>query len=418
MIGRRAALAVVAACALAAPRSAGAASFSDEFRGPARALGRAFADTVARSLPVTSASPGITFTYDTTSGAFERNTELLGQLYLERARPIGRGKWNVAASYQRVHIDSVQGQAVDSLRDNEEAIVVVDDARQQPGAPRGLIPIKYDRYDVDLTVNEVTLAATYGITDDLDVNLTLPILVSALAIDATGRAFKVDPNAGRLIRQPPGVAAGTFQDASSNATGVGDLFLRGKYRFLARPWGELATGLVLRMPTGNRDDFQGTGDWELSPLLYANTRRFPLAGRVAVQLFANAGLDLNIDDVGQSQGRYGVGADFALADVVTLSLAFLGREPFQGFTSDGFFDVPRYRPSNNTCQSGSSTRGCPTAPLFGLETVRPSYYSLSLGGRVNMWRDTVFGFANVLIPLSNQGIHTDVIPLVGVEATF
>jgi hypothetical protein len=416
MIGRRAAVAVLAACVLVAPRVAGGANFADEFRGPASALGRAFADTIARSLPVTSASPGITFTYDPTSGGFVRDTELLGQLYLERARTIGRGKWNVATSYQHVHLDSVQGQDVDSLHDNEEAIVVVAPARQQTGAPRGTVPIKYDKYDVDLTVDEIILAATYGITDNLDVNLTLPILVSSLSIDATGRAFKVDPNDGQLIRLH-GVHTGMFQDASSGATGVGDLFLRGKYRFLARPWGDLAAGLVLRMPTGNQDNFQGTGTWELTPLLYANTRRFPLAGPAAVQFFVNGGVDLNIDDVDISQGRFGVGADLALGDVATLSLAFLGREPFHGFTPAGFFDVPRYRPSDQTCRA-NSTRGCPLAPLFGLKTVRPSYYSLSLGGRVNLWRHTVFGFANVLIPLNDQGIHTNVIPLVGVEATF
>jgi hypothetical protein len=266
-------------------------------------------------------------------------------------------------------------------------------------------------------VNEVILAATYGITDDLDVNLTLPILASSLSIDAAGRAFRVDPNDGSLIDQPSRVAAGTFQDASSSASGVGDLFLRGKYRFLARPWGDVAAGLALRMPTGDQDDFQGTGAWELSPLLYANTRRFPLAGRVAVQFFLNGGVDLNIDDVDLSQGRFGVGADFAMADVLTLSVAFLGREPFHGFTPAGSFDVPRYRPSNQTCRP-DSTRGCPLAPLFGLETVRPSYYSLSLGGRVNVWRDMVFGFANVLVPLNDEGIKTGVIPLVGIEATF
>ena len=159
---------------------------------------------------------------------------------------------------------------------------------------------------------------------------------------------------------------------------------------------------MLRMPTGNQDNFQGTGDWELSPLLYANSRRIALADRVALQFFANGGIDLNIDDVDLSQARFGVGADLALASVATFSIAFLGREPFHGFAPAGFFDVPRYRPSNNTCVSGAGTRGCPTAPLFGLDTGRPSYYSLSIGGRFNLWRDTVFGFANVLIPLERR----------------
>jgi hypothetical protein len=409
---------LVAACLCAS--SAGATTFTEAFRGPARALGEALSQTVARSLPVTSASPGITFTYDPTSGSFERDTDLLGQLYLERARPIGRGKWNVALSYQRVHIDSVQGESLDSLQDDAEPIVVVSRPRQQrPPPPRGAIPIKYFHYDVGLTVNEVTLAATYGITENLDVNMTLPILASSLSVDADGSAFRVNPNSGSLIPIGTGVTAGTFQDASLNAAGVGDLFLRGKYRFLAAGWGDLAAGLVLRMPTGNQDDFQGTGDWEISPLLYASTRRWLVGYDVGLQGFFNGGLDLNADDVSRSEGRFGVGLDVAFASRATLSIAFLGREPFSGFAPSGFFDVPRYRRSNNTCDpSGRTARGCPTAPLFGLETARPSYYSLSIGGRVNLWRDTVFGFANVLIPLLDQGIHTDPIPLVGFEATF
>jgi len=66
----------------------------------------------------------------------------------------------------------------------------------------------------------------------------------------------------------------------------------------------------------------------------------------------------------------------------------------------------------------SPSCGQPIAPLFGLTSVRPSYYQLSIGGRLNLWNDTVFGFANVLVPLSDQGIRTAPIPLVGLEATF
>jgi hypothetical protein len=50
--------------------------------------------------------------------------------------------------------------------------------------------------------------------------------------------------------------------------------------------------------------------------------------------------------------------------------------------------------------------------------VRASYYALSIGGRLNLWNDTVFGFGNALVPLSEQGIHTAPIPLAGLEATF
>ena len=46
-----------------------AKTFTDRFVGPTQALGQALSQTVARSLPVTSASPGLTFSYDPASGA-------------------------------------------------------------------------------------------------------------------------------------------------------------------------------------------------------------------------------------------------------------------------------------------------------------------------------------------------------------
>jgi hypothetical protein len=37
---------------------------------------------------------------------------------------------------------------------------------------------------------------------------------------------------------------------------------------------------------------------------------------------------------------------------------------------------------------------------------------------VNLWRDTLVGFANAVVPLNDAGVRTKVVPLVGVEATF
>jgi hypothetical protein len=44
---------------------------------------------------------------------------------------------------------------------------------------------------------------------------------------------------------------------------------------------------------------------------------------------------------------------------------------------------------------------------------RPDFYDLSIGGIV--WRDTVIAFANVLVPLNDDGRRD---PAVGLEAAF
>jgi hypothetical protein len=343
-----------------------------------RPMGDALAESIGRSLPVTAASAGITFRFDKETHTFERETEILGQLFLERPRPLGRNKWNLSVSYQRVQVDRADGMAMDELHDTR----FIDDPVERSN-------FVFRRFDVDLTTHVMTTSVTYGVTDDLDVNLTLPVLESRLDVHAVA----VNQFGRSLAERRHG-----------SALGVGDMFLRAKQRLLSGRYGDLAAGLVLRLPTGEQDDFQGTGNWETSPMLYAATPAWRLTPMLAAQAYANAGIDLNADDVDRSHGRFGAGIDLRFGERATIAIALLGREAFAGIASPGAFDVAR-------ADGGR-------APFLGLERDRVGIYDVSLGGRVNLWRDTVFAFANVLLPLNDDGFRSDVIPLVGFEAAF
>jgi len=348
-------------------------------------VGEAFADTIGQALPIAAASAGVTFTFDKETHAFERATDIFGQLYLERPRTIGRGRWNVHLDYAWIKIDDVGGQDLDDLADNGPPIL------DPPSGALFTLP----RFDMSLQVDQITTSVTYGITDDLDVNLAVPILASTFEIDAVARV--VGSPRTQVDRQ------------RSSKTGVGDLRLRAKYRLLRRGWGELGTGLTLRFPTGNEENFQGSGSFQVGPALYAATREYSVHPAVRLQGYANLGLDFATADVGRSDGRYGIGVDCAIAERLTLAAAFVAREPFQGIADAGAFDVVRVDP-----QTGRRV----VAPVLGLSTGRASAYDLSFGGRVALWRGTVFGFANVLVQLNEGGLRTNAIPVVGLEAAF
>ena len=55
---------------------------------------------------------------------------------------------------------------------------------------------------------------------------------------------------------------------------------------------------------------------------------------------------------------------------------------------------------------------------LGDALARFDFYDLSLGGRVALWRATVIGSLNVIVPLNRDGLRADVIPLAGIEATL
>ena len=353
----------------------------DSFATPTtRPVGVALAESIGRSLPLTAASAGITFRFDKETHAFERETEILGQLFLERPRPLGRGKLNLSLSYQWVHVDRVDGQAIDRLSDTR---AFIDDPVEIKS------DLVFQRFALDLTTHQVTTSVSYGATDDLDLNVTVPMIETRLRVGAAAVN-----QAGRPVRAR----------LHGSAFGVGDLFLRGKERLVHGRFGDLAAGLVLRVPTGEQGNFQGTGDWETSPMLYAATPSWHLSTSLQAQAYANGGVELNADDVDRSHGRFGAGIDLRIAEHATLAVAFLGREAFAGIAPPGAFDVRRVDGSR--------------LPFLGLQRGRVSTYDLSVGGRVNLWRDTVFGIANVLLPLNNDGFRADVIPLIGFEAAF
>jgi hypothetical protein len=103
---------------------------------------------------------------------------------------------------------------------------------------------------------------------------------------------------------------------------------------------------------------------------------------------------------------------------MTASVAVLGRNQFAHVAPPGFFDFPRCPGASLlTCATERTVRDG-TALLFGLSSARVDYYDISIGGRGAVWRDTLFAFVNVLVPLNDGFMRTAPIPLVGLEATF
>ncbi|MFN8545261.1 MAG: transporter [Candidatus Binatia bacterium] len=350
------------------------------------------AESFGRSFPLVAASAGVTYRFDPVTASFEREPALMGQLFLERADPLGKGRWNMGVSYQYVALDTIEGQDAADLRDPLPLALA-----GAGGVVIGAATI--DRLSIRAASHQFTVSVTYGVTDDLDVNATVPVLYSDLHATA---------DITRLLLVPTPSLEHITADSPDTATGVGDAILRAKYRLVARDPVHVATGLIVRFPTGDPSTLQGTGEYELAPMLYVSTRAFEPATWARLSAHANAGADLIAGDVGSSELRWAVGLDWAVSEGATAAVAVLGRHPLRRLAKPGFFEFVRVLPNG---QLG-------VAPLFGLDGQRPDYYDLSLGGRVNVWRDTVIAFANAIVPLNAAGIRTEIIPLVGTEVAW
>ncbi len=353
----------------------------------------------ARALPLPAPSAGVSYSFDAATGTFQRDPATFGQVYLERADPLGARRLNVSFVYQYVTLASLEGHGVDPLR-NPAPIPVTD----------VFAAVDLSTLAFDAEVHQFLFAASYGIGDAAEVSVAVPLTYSRVRVDApiTGAALTEE---GALVIIEEQVTE------DDDPVGIGDILLRGKYRFLERDAGDLAAGLLLRLPVGSEDDLQGIGYLEVSPALIASTRVFTLAPWARLQGHVNAAIDFDTEDVGESDARWGLGLDWGVTDTATAAIAFLAQNQFARVAPAGAFTFPRCNADVVTCALDPSVRGG-TQQLYGLTGDRPDYYTLSVGGRAGLWRDTLFLIANVAIPLNDGFVRTAPIPLVGFEATF
>ena len=362
------------------------------------ALADAIADTAARNIPIVTASAGFTYRYNAQLEVFERTSETLGPIFLERPDTLGRGKLNINVSYQYVDLNEIDGDSTDSLEAGDPIVVRVVDVA---GNPLGFTANRV-RYDFSLVNHVVGLSATYGLLDNLDVNLLVPLIQTENRVKATNQQlfFAGTDGVFNPLPLPPRQAT-----LDGGRFGVGDIFLRGKYQLPRLGGWRSALGLQLRLPSGDEDNFQGTGDFETSPFFYVSTvlwSRF--------EPHANLGVDLRTEDVERSQARYGAGVDVDVTRRLGFALAFLGRSEFKRSSPAGETSfLHLVNPAGSVVER---------RPLLGIDFGRKDFFDLSLGLRAVVWRQIML-FANGIFPLNDDGLRNDTaIPTVGVEGTF
>jgi len=363
-------------CLVLLPCSASAASLRDRLRASSLTVGIAggsafdaladnIADTAARNLPIISGSAGYTYRYNPQLEIFERTSETLGPLFLERPDTLGRGKLNVNVSYQYVQFDEFDGRSIKRLEAQDPIVI------QEFDSAGNLLRSTANRlrYGLKIHSNIGSLSLTYGLLDNLDVNLLLPVIDIDFAVGVQSQVIAMALPGGGFS------AEGGIRSAA---------------------------GLQLRLPSGNENDFQGTGDFEASPFLYLSTILWS-----HVEPHANLGVDLRTDNVERSQARYGLGADVDVTRRIGISLAFLGRSQFK-----------ESAPASDTSFLHLTSAGVQQRPLLGVSFDRKDFFDLSFGARAVVWRQ-IMVFANGIYALNDDGLRNGtVIPTAGVEGTF
>src|SRR5262249_51056514 len=340
----------------------------------------------ATDFPATTTTPGFVYRYDPESGSYARVSGTLGPAFLERAETVGAGHFDLAFSYVYARYtqtgDESLSESLSSKFLSKEGSLIV--------------PQRIDTRDFSLTSHVMYFSATYGIDDETDVNLLLPLYYTVME---GKRRFSV---LGQF---------GNFESLDNRAFGPGDLLVRAKRHFLQRGSWDLAAGFAMELPSGSEANFQGLGDVIVSPSLIASWIG------PSMEAHGTFGVDIDAGDLQRSGVRYGVGGSYAPIDRLTLLVDIVGTIGFS--VHDLSFFVPDRRLLSLRGEFGRplQAQAVWNGTRFPTTLPRLDVVDLAVGVQVQVYGNIIC-FVSAIVPLTNDGPHADVIPTGGIQYGF
>lgn len=412
------------------------------FVGPAQTtLNQTLSSAIATQLavlPIVSPSSGFTYKYNSEAGAFVRTTTSFGPVYAERSETVGRGEVSFGFSYQRFRFSNIDGIDLHKV----PAVF-----RHIPDTGLGGAPEDYEA-DVIQTSNNIglnldsTIAyATVGVTDRIDVSVSVPIVSVRMGVTSDATIIRVSgptttipgvgtvPNPHQFTADPNSLTHSYFSNGS--ASGIGDVTLRVKGNVWRDARVGVSLGLDVRTPSGNARELLGSGAVGIKPFVVVSAVGRHVSPHINLGYQWNGksilagdptGSTISEDSTGAaviqngpaikgslpSQLFYTVGADVGATKGLTLAFDYLGQT---------LISAPRvFRDSIVTANIPGGT-GSLTIPTVsgGKDTVVLS--SGSVGFKYNLFGNLLLT-TNILFRMDHKGLRQDVMPLVALSYAF
>jgi hypothetical protein len=402
---------------------------------------------------------GFTYQYDPALGVFTRTSESFGSVFGERAETTGRGRFTFTVSYSRHTFDDIDGV---SLRDGSLTVRPTF-TQADLGNPRLFdfpLCMLFNPLEIreEISADVASFSALYGVTENFDVGVTVPILHVKLKerVRVRRSSFDADP-----FCAPFGEQTNEFRPSTGENTGIGDISLRAKYKFAS--WETegarmgVATSLDVRLPSGDTGDrnaftrpdanFQSDRDpsqGRFIPTVGGSTFKVgdPPLGlgivRVKPQLILSAewgafalhgatGFELGTTTGVTNDFLYQLGADYTFMRRVTISADLLGRTALsqdrrriRPLDVCGLFEVD-FSTFPNICPQPNGQRTPGTDQFnndpFANSRAEATRLAASFGVKVNPW-GTLLLFANFMIPVNDAGLRDDLVVTFGGEWSF
>jgi hypothetical protein len=334
-------------------------------------------DTLARALlvelanvPLTTSSGGFAYRFNSSLGTVERVTRGFGPFFVDRAVAGGRRQASISATYRRSEFLTLDSR---NLRDGS----LVTTSNKFVDEPA---PFDIETLNLNIETNTFTVFGTYGLTDELDIGVAVPVVQLRLSGDRTN-----------TYRGASRIQARGQRDY----IGIADIPVRVKLQFDRVAQWDLATNLEVRLPTGDPDNLNGSGRYAFTPSVIASRGQGPFEAHL------NAGVT-----IGGASNQLSAAAAVAatVMDRVTFSAEALVRR------------ISRLSRIREVAEPNALFRGVDTIRLLPDDSAATTVAAVA-GMRWNIAGTWLLN-SYVVIPITSSGLVGRTAPVFSVDYSF
>lgn len=365
------------------------------------------------SFPLSSTSAGVTFDFST--GLPVSISESMGPIFAETGKTLGKSKFNIGLNYTFLDLANFRG-----IKTQDLGFVFTHEDVLNSGL--GDTPNESDLLNIelglDLDASIFVYYTTFGVTKNFDIGIAVPVINISMngpahaSIDSYTLANGGSANhmfIGGTTNNP--LLEQSF-DYSESAWGLGDVTLRLKYSFLQGAGVNLAALVDVRVPTGDEENFMGTGKPNVRVIGIMSKK----LGDFTPHL--NVGYDARMADLDSDEVEFAAGFDQRIGKGLTFAMDILGE--FDINTEEAItFPEPvsitdQYRNENRELvASYERTVERTNIPVLDNDNL----LNAALGFRFSP-AESVILLGNVLIPMNDAGLRAPIVPTAGITISF
>jgi hypothetical protein len=333
--------------------------------------------------PFGTSSGGFNFKLDPATGLLQRTTTSFGPSFVERALTAGEGKVSVGATFSQTNYDKLSDFALSNL---------------PMGSVTAASPLVTGTTTGNLDISSSTLAmsGTVGVTPKIDVGVVVPLVTVKLS--GTSTTINGNGVVSRLV------------ETDNVFSGLGDIAALAKFRILKFKGpdvpdpGGLAVNVIMRLPTGDRDNLRGLDVTRTMGSLVGSFGKGPLKPHGSVSFeYWNKALNVPNDHL-KNQFQYNGGVEIVAAPKLTFLADFLG----QRVLGAGPVELGAVTPVGGL--------GVSSAQALVFTDGSLNKVTFIPGMKVNLIGKLVLSL-NALVTMNNNGLHSKITPVAGLNLT-